>query len=34
MAEVMKLAAEGGDSMMIDFSNDENHLFFNAAAVY
>ena len=28
MAELMKLAGEGGDSMMIDFSNDENHLFF------
>ncbi len=28
MTELMKLAGEGGDSMTIDFSNDENHLFF------
>jgi len=28
MAEAMKLASEAGDSMMIDFATDENHLFF------
>ena len=28
MAELLKLASEGEDSLVIDFSNDENHLFF------
>ena len=28
MAELLKLATEGGDAMTVDFSNDENHLFF------
>ena len=28
MAEVLKLASEAGDSLMLDFSTDENHLFF------
>ena len=28
MAELLKLASEGGDSLVVDFSNDENHLFF------
>lgn len=27
--ELLKLATEGGDSMMIDFATDENHLFFD-----
>jgi DNA polymerase-3 subunit beta len=28
MAEILKLASEAGDSMVIDFATDENHLFF------
>ena len=28
MAEVLKLVSEGGDSLMVDFATDENHLFF------
>jgi len=32
MAELLKLATEGGDSMMIDFATDENHLFFNCGS--
>ena len=28
MAELLKLATEGGDSMLIEFATDENHLFF------
>jgi DNA polymerase-3 subunit beta len=28
MSEAMKLAVEGGDSLVIDFATDENHLFF------
>jgi DNA polymerase-3 subunit beta len=28
MAEILKLASEGGDSMEVEFATDENHLFF------
>jgi len=28
MAELLKLATEGGESMLIEFATDENHLFF------
>ncbi len=28
MAELLKLAADGGESMVVDFATDENHLFF------
>ena len=30
--ELVKLAAEGGQSMMIDFATDENHLFFQCGS--
>ena len=28
MAEILKLASEGGESLEIEFATDENHLFF------
>ena len=28
MAELLKLASDGGESMVVDFATDENHLFF------
>ena len=30
MAEALKLVSEGGDSLVVDFATDENHLFFQA----
>ncbi|MBI1357089.1 MAG: DNA polymerase III subunit beta [Acidobacteria bacterium] len=32
MAELQKLAADGGESMMVDFATDENHLFFQCGS--
>ncbi len=32
MAELVKLASEGGDALQIDFATDENHLFFRCGS--